>query len=565
MSEPISQRINVNGTTLIIYNNRKPDSYAYSDIFDPDNPQSGKYFPSLYSIVIKEDGSVWYVATRNENTYKVTLKPINIVKTDSTDTEVNLVSYGNDKYCLYQDTRVSPYKLVVDAKVLFYGNNLKEYQLVRYDEDGHEEIISMYFDNTDTFISSRVPMAPIGAEYQAYKFPTNCHTTTDLKEGEPILLRVYNNLGNLAAELTIYVRNGVWLNDLQSHTNPIVGLDAECLQMVGDDFYVKERQDPKHLDIRPYLTYADGSKLYLNIDNSQCFIYGLEYFVPSYPGYSQAVIIKYFLNHRESAIGNENVGNTRFLTCTKKIVVLKDRDNYSVKISVIPVFNGGTNKWELRYFLYTDDRNAVYEISDYVTLDPEWSFDGSQTKWGTEQKVIINYELQEVLNTSDPLPGTQVVYITVNNPSMFERYTLRDNNNTSIIYGSDGSLSRRPIIRYDITRDQYFIPTSVFQNQDAFIESFYRKARPFFDTRTETEAPIPTHFNIRDTSTGQQLIANPIEIEEYGTIWSIISTSPNLNGATVLVEFLQRIDNTYNILYGVPVDVRLGVFNDETN
>ena len=253
------------------------------------------------------------------------------------------------------------------------------------------------------------------------------------------------------------------------------------------------------------------------------------------------------------------------MTCTKKIVVLKDRDNYSVKISVVPVFNGGTNKWELRYFLYTDDRNAVYEISDYVTLDSDWSFDGSQVKWGTEQKVIINYDLQEVLNTSDPLPGTQVVYITVNNPSMFERYTLRDNNNTSIIYGSDGSLSRRPIIRYDITRDQYFIPTSVFQNQDAFLESFYRKARPFFDTRTETEAPIPTHFNIRDTSAGQQLIANPIKVEEYGTIWSTIATSSNLNGSTVLVEFLQLIDNTYNILYGVPVDIRLGVFNDRTN
>ena len=148
---------------------------------------------------------------------------------------------------------------------------------------------------------------------------------------------------------------------------------------------------------------------------------------------------------------------------------------------------------------------------------------------------------------------------------MFERYTLRDNNNTSIIYGSDGSLSRRPIIRYDILRDQYFIPTSVFRNKDAFLESFYRKARPFFDTRTETEAPEPTHFTIRDTTTGQQLIANPISVNEYGTAWSTISTAPNLNGSTVLVEFLQYIDNTYIILYGVPVDVRLGTFNDETN
>ena len=176
MGDAISQQISISGKTVIIYNNRKPDSYAYADIFDPDNPQSGKYFPSLYSIVIKEDGSVWYVATRNETTYKVTLKPINVVKTDSSDTEVSLVSYGNDKYCLYQDTRVSPYKLVADAKILFYGNNLKEYQLVRFDAEGHEEIISMYLDNTDTFVSSRIPMAPIGAEYQAYSYERSGRT-----------------------------------------------------------------------------------------------------------------------------------------------------------------------------------------------------------------------------------------------------------------------------------------------------------------------------------------------------------------------------------------------------
>jgi len=565
MSDTISQQINVNGSTVIIYNNRKPDSYAFADIFNPSNPQSGKYFPSLYSLVIKEDGTVWYVATRDETNYKVTLKPINLVKTDDDLNETSLISYGNDKYCLYQDTRVSPYKLVADAKILFYGNNLKEYQLVKYDSDGNELIISAYLDNTDRFVSSRIPMAPIADAYQAYRFPTNCHTTAELIEGEPVVMRVYNNLGNVAAELTIYVRNGVWLNDLQSHTNPIVALDAECLQTVGDDFFVKERQDPRHLNIRPYLLYADGAKTYLNIDNAQCFLYGLEYFIPSYPGYSQTIVIKYFLNHRETAMTNETVGNTRFITCTKNIVVLKDRDNYSVKISVVPVYSSATQKWSLRCFLYTDERDSVYEISDYVTFDRDWPFDGSQAKWGTEQRVVINYDLQNILNTTDPLPGSQVIYITVNNPSTYERYTFRDNNTSSVVYGSDGSLSRRPVIHYDVRRNQYFIPTSIFNNVEAFLESFYRKARPFFDTRTETEAPTPTHFVIRDTSSGQQVIAHPIEVSEYGTAWSTTSTVPNLNGAVVLVEFLLNIDSTFMILYGVPVDVRIGVFNDDTN
>ena len=136
-SDTIQQSLNINGNTIIIYNNRKPDSYLESDIYDPDNPTSGKYFPSLYSVVIKTDGSLWYVSDRNESTHRVTLTPCSIITAEIENDIVKVVTYGNDRYCLYQDTRVSPYKLVVDAKVLFYGNNLKEYQLVRFDEEGH--------------------------------------------------------------------------------------------------------------------------------------------------------------------------------------------------------------------------------------------------------------------------------------------------------------------------------------------------------------------------------------------------------------------------------------------
>src|SRR5574344_449313 len=130
MSDITQTQITVSGQTVIIYNNRKPDAYAEADIFDPNNPTSGKYFPSLYSLVMKTDGSAWYVATRDESTFKVTLKPISIVTTDteSTDT-VKIVSYGNDYYCLYQDTRVSPYKLVVVITVAYYLNRICRFSI----------------------------------------------------------------------------------------------------------------------------------------------------------------------------------------------------------------------------------------------------------------------------------------------------------------------------------------------------------------------------------------------------------------------------------------------------
>ena len=560
-SDIIQQSITIDGHTVIIYNNRKPDSYLESDIYDPNNPASGKYFPSLYSIVIKTDGSLWYVSERNESNFSVKLTACNIITDADAETAAKIVSYGNDKYCLYTDTRVSPYKLIVDAKVLFYGNSLKEYTLSVPDENGTNQIISMYLDSTDKFISDRIPMTSISPDVKAYKFPTNCHTTAKLTEGDVVTLTVYNNLGNVAATLTLYVRNAIWLNDLNSWTNPIVEFGVTSLQMRGDEFYIKERQDPSHLNIQPYLVYADGSKVNINIDNAQCFMYGLDEFIPSYPGYSQELIFKYFLGRNESALGT----NDKFLVCSKKLVVVKDKDEYSFKVSVVPKYNGVTSKWYLKFFLYTDERNGCYDITDQVEYDKDFGFNGTFDKWGVEQHVVIDYDVSTALNLSEELPGSQSFHITVWDPKTYERYTIRDNADSPVVFGVDGSVTRRPVLHYDRDLDVYFIPTSIFHNKAAVIESFYTLARPFFDTRTESVAPTPTHFIVRDSSNGQQLVSSPISLDNFGSAMNFVGIDRIPTGGTVIVEFLQLIKDTYVILYGVPVDVYVNVYNTENN
>lgn len=565
MSDSEKIEVTVSNQTVIIYNNRKPDCYSYSDIFDPDHPESGKVFPSLNSLVIKDGGSLWYVSDRNTDTFKVTLKPCCFVET--IDDAVQIISYGNDKFCLYMDNRTNPFKLVVDAKLLFYGNNLVEYALYRTATDGEEECISMYIDSTGKFISNRIPLASISEEYRSYKFPTNCHTTHELIEGEPIILRVFNNFGNLAAEITIYVRNSIWWNDLNSHTNPILKLDATCLQMRGDDFFIYEKQDPSHLNIQPYLQYADGTTLNIPIDNVQCFLHGLEYFIPSYPGYSQSLIIKYFLNHRETAIGFTSQDEKRFLCCQKKLVVLKNENDYSAKISVIPVYDKTNAIWKLRFFAYTDRRDAVYDITDITLIDEEYPFDGEYTSWGKEQHVRFSYDLQNIFHTDDPVPGVQDIWITMWDPiNSYVRYTFRDSDTSTHVYGVDGSVTRRPVIWYDDTIDQYFIPTSIFRNWDAILESFYHLASPPVDKRVETKAPDPTHFLIRDAYNGQMLIGGSIPKESYAQAWSCISGTPVLKGQTVVVEFVQEINGEFKLLYGVPVDIDKNnhLFNDAT-
>ena len=286
----------------------------------------------------------------------------------------------------------------------------------------------------------------------------------------------------------------------------------------------------------------------------------MEDFIPSYPGYYQTIVIKYFLGRKESSLDDK-----RFLTCTKRLVVVKEKEDFSVKVTPIPVFNKTHNKWYLRYFVYTDDRNGCHDITDQCSYD-EFPFDGSSDMWGTEQHVVIDYDLSVALNLGEELPGSQSFYITVWDPSSYERYTIRDSKDTDILYGADGSVVRRPILNYDMDIDSYFIPTSVFRNKEAVIESFYTNARPFFDTRTETVAPTPTHFVVRDALNGNQINSNPIELDNFGAAFKRVNTNTSLYlNQTVVVEFLQLVADTYVVLYGVPVDVRAGTYNTENN
>ena len=333
--------------------------------------------------------------------------------------------------------------------------------------------------------------------------------------------------------------------------------------MMGDDFFLYEKQDVSHLNIQPYLLYVDGSRQDVNVDNQRCFIYGLDDVESSYPGRSQTIIIKYFLNYKETTTVSTS-DERRFLTCTKKIVVVDNENDYTVKLSCIPIWSSTYNQWQLYWFAYTDDRQGVYDVTALVKYNENYPFDGTSASFGKEQRVVVEYDLQSIFQTDDPITGVQTLYLTLWDNQKYERYTFRDSKDDSFIYGVDGSITRRPVIHYDETIEQYFIPTSIFENVDAVIESFYTLARPPYNPSVETVAPTPTHFTVRDAQNGRQIIGGPIPLTEYGQCWPTIVGVTIQPGQTVLVEFLyQDSDNSYAILYGVPVDVYAGTFNTE--
>ena len=555
------QSILVSGKTIIIYNSVTPDIYKISEVFDPQEPTSGLYFPAVYSLVIKEDGSVWYVADRDPNTFRVTLAPISITTIDE-ESKVSVISYMHDKFMCYLDKRTAPYNIQISSTLLLYGANLVEYTLSYEDANGETVYVSQYYDAAGTFRSNRVPLAPISPDYPTYVFPTNCHTTRMLDEGTPLTLRAYNNLGNVSAELTVYVRYATWFNDLRSSTNPIVKIDADSLQPLGDGFFCYEQQEPDALNIRPYLLYADGTKVYVPIDNKKTFVYGLENFIPAYAGRKQDIVIKYFLSSKETSSQVETKNGARFVACVKTITTVPNNNEYIVKLSTIPLWDESTQSYYLKFLAYSNHRDAVYDVTKYCKFRAGGKFDGEAKTFGVRQHVIVDYQLQDVFKTDAEINGAQNIWITMWPNTEYVKYTFQDNlNEDAYVFGVDGSITRRPQIHYDEELDVYFIPTSVFGNKEAVIESFYTLANPPYDTATETTPPTPTHFVVRNTS-GSQLITTPIPLDEYGQSWPIISGIDIDVGDTVVVEFLQATtDDNYSLLYGVPVEISAGKFN----
>lgn len=545
-------------TPIYLLKDRRPDSCFVDQIYDPDRDGSptetmAVVIPNEGAIAIdRENGYLTYVVTAvNPITFKSTLQPIRILTSDEGET-IEILSYGNDKFMLYFDDRTRPTKLTIDGKLRLFGSGLAEYRLVRTTAEGENEVISLYMNSNEEYFGDRIPLTVVQPG-SSVKQCTNCHTLHTLQSGESVKLEVYDHLGILSVTVTLIVKRATILNDLASSTDVIVDFRATANQMDGDDFYVHQRQSLTNLVISPELIYSDGTNEILTVDNISCFAYGIDDFIPSFPGQRQKILIKKYLGRNQVSPDQEFDGRSRFVSLTKWITVVANKSMDGIKVSIVPVWNAGLVKYDFKFIAYTDKRDRVFDVTPFTTI--VGSFDPAL--FNIRQKLIIDVDLTSIFGDEATITYRQQTYVTLKHFSEFQRYILQDNLDEPYVYGVESPNQRRPVIHYDSTLQQYFIPTSVFENKEAFVEAFYEMARPPFDPDMEIEAPTPTHFTIRNRDTLTTVIASPIEVDQFTQAWNILTPgSPDqyVNGQ-VIVEFLTQIADDYQIIYGSPVDV----------
>jgi len=541
----------------------RPEIHDISDIYDPDFPdRPGRVVPRVTALV--RDGSLWkYVSHVGEAPYeKTTLSDMITRVVTEGGGLVSVVSYGNDLFSVYYDTRTSPTTIRPDRRASIFGTDASKYKIVRYPGTTSEQTISRYYDTNGDFVSELVPMVRKGVAINEWFCPS-CFTQTipELTTGEPLRIDFYSETNGLFAQIYTVARFSAFVNVAPNYENMVTSVRIESSQMYApNDIFMMEKQDIASLNLQVIVSYDDGREIIYPVDNQKTFLYGISDLVASWAGMRQAISAKVFLEFDEQAA--PDLGGERFVTCSGNITIIANEKAAPIKISVIPVWNTLQNQYQLRYVYYTTDRDKRIDVTSHVTLTGT-QFNGQL--YGVSQELLMNLDLSLVDNTiyTEPVTHQQPFVITLQPNVAYVKYVLRSSLTSQHVYGADSSSSRRPILYYDSAVQQYFIPTSVFPTKAAMLRSFYENGEPAYVPQTESGPLDPTHFVLRDATSGAMLVAAQIPIDDYGVAFNILGggLANRLVGTTVVVEFIRQQGLSTNlILYGVPVDVRDGTY-----
>lgn len=555
---------------IVLFQQKEKRVYDLSQIYNPeidgvDIAASGKIVPALRSLVFDDTNglrntayTVWYV---DPVTLKTTLKPIRVLATEDGEPD-RILSYGNDIYMLYfatvttQDAHgnnVTNTKLFVDSKLALFGNNTVEYELVRTNIDGTKTKISINRNTSNVDTGTLVPL--VDTAVPGIRKCGSCYTYSAIAENDIIAMNLYDAASILTGTIQLVAKKALILNDLDDSVNPVTDFILTANQMKNDELILYVNQNVSDLNIYPELIFADETSQVVAVDNMSGFAYGLEDVKTLYPGMQYQITVKYYLSPDITstiAQGEEN----RFVAVTKTLRII-NHDVFSIsKISVVPVWSSANSEWSLLFYGYYQKRDAM-NILGTVTLTGT-QFSG--TTFGSQQ--VIDIQVAQTMDNGQVTNYTQRFCIEVRDPvSPLPAFLISP---TSIspdteIYGNNNLPHKRSVINYNAGTGKYYVSSSKFLTKAEFLHNFYDIATPPYLTDTETQAPVPTHFTLREAGSGRVLLTSAQSVDNYDsplTLLTIGATSQFVD-SVIVMEFLKYSNGVYQILYGVPVQVKL--------
>lgn len=492
------------GIDPVIDVDRRFSIWKMSDIYSDAANNTGRYVPNVDDIIVDYSNGWWRCTHVDFETGYSTLIPWafnNITdNTDETDIIVGGNSTTNDSYRIYVNTKKVPYEFSFDTRLKIYGS---AGSYVKIFKDGNVEgpPISAVFNSAGAVVSENIQLENVvipNTTVTAIKVPTQGNLVEMVETGEVLNAVVYSNSGAVLAIFKVIVVITNFVRTIDAGKKIITNISLVSPYISAGDDRLLEYPSNMTVDSSSLIgkvTYNDGTTQRYPVDGPKFKMLGLENYVTSQLGQTVPLVLTYTLATSEYSNNVKEVNGVRFINKSYSLTTVESDNLYSVKLYVVPYWNGANNKWYLDYYLYNLERENVYKVTNFIEYGVNSNaFDGGAAKWGVAQEITVSINLDKLGSSFSYSRHVQTFNITLHqagsNLTSSGYYTLEYDNNSifgRISYANVATNESGEII-IDFSNG-YSVVTQ-------WLEQVYRSTEPLYFPFGEAAAPTPTHVKI---------------------------------------------------------------------
>lgn len=510
----------------------------------------GKFIPKVNDYVLEpETGATWKVTDLNNVTFIPELSPISIQGEASND---QLLSSTVDNHRVYYDKSVSPYTLTVDGFMHVYGSTAASARIYRGPFIDPTKIISRRYDNNGNFIGHDIPLELVAFnthDNYAIKSIPGCNTDVELENGEQCVVVIFDSNSKVINKSTCIVDETTFVAQAYAEQKTITNIFMKSVFI--PETQTAEINYPVNLPVPSFnpigvVQYNDGSQIEYPVDGGKFTLFGLDQFVSTIVGHRVPLVLTYRMDASESALATVE-SDGFYVTRPYSLIVSNPNRSYNVKLFVYPVWVDGINGYRYKAFLMNLDRNILYDVTNVISLAAN-SATFNPLAYGITQRLTFTVDLASVSGVYNHYLHVQTVDIILRGAatdlSLTNIWEVGSQVPTTIPYFGTNLRAERDGVTWTKVTIHNNIATMA-----EFISKFYRTTIPLYNTLTESEAPDPTHIEVRYLD--ENFI---VPISEYNDKFTFANPVPAY--ANIDVVFLKETISGYLKLSVTSLTVR---------
>lgn len=457
-----------------------------------------KHIPKVYDYVIEPETGITHVVNGLDPiTFIPELALATIKQSYSTD---ELLSTTADNYRVYYDKSISPFTLNTDGFMHTYSTTASFARIYRGTDVNPTKIISRRYDNSGNFVGHDLPLNMVSFnshDNYGIKSVPSCNCTVDLVDGEPCTVVIFDSSSKVVTKANCIIEETTYIAQAYAEQKYITQIFLKSVFI--DISQANDVNYPVNLPVGSFnpigvVQYNDGSQVEYPVDGDKFNLYGLDQFVSTVIGHKVPLVLSYRLDPNESALANVNQDGN-FATRPYNLIVSQPNRSYNVKMFVYPIWLDDVSGYRYKVYLMNLDRDVLYDITNVVSLGHN-SPSFIPNAYGVTQRLTFTVDLAKVNGSFNTFIHVQTVDIILrgraSDDSVVNLWEVGSQVPSNIPYYGTGLRARLN----QATHRKVYIGNNL-QTVEDFLNETYKRTVPLFNPVTETEAPVPTHIEVR--------------------------------------------------------------------